>query len=386
MKTTRLVTVNDAPGLWGAENYLLRLAPFIADAGYDQLLAAPPCELADAWVEAGYEWIALPMANSRALGTGVSRRILELSKQVVPVVHRGRLIAQIIRDRSAQLVQGNSFWTLPDAALAGRIARVPCILHLHGNEGGMARLTKSVSVLASSRSIAVSDAVARSLLPIARRRTQTIVNGVDTSVFYPAPPAPGVRALLAHDEAGVVALVACRLDRAKQLEHVIHAVKRVRDRGINLQLAVVGATTETSSYEDFLRDLGESVLGEAVRFLGRRSDVESLLRAADIYVLAGSVEGLPLGIIEAQASGCAVVAYPASGIPEVVVHGITGLLAIQNDWVSLSEKLFALASNPQFRSEVSRRALESVHLRTLERQAAAYLELLETVLSLCVLD
>ncbi len=68
---------------------------------------------------------------------------------------------------------------------------------------------------------------------------------------------------------------------------------------------------------------------DRVLFTGRlaRDGVAARLRAADVFVLPSVVEAQPIAVLEAMASGAAVVASRRGGIPEVVADGVTGLLA-----------------------------------------------------------
>ena len=67
-------------------------------------------------------------------------------------------------------------------------------------------------------------------------------------------------------------------------------------------------------------------LSKFVKFIGFRNDVHKLLHAVDYILLPSIHEGLPLIILEAQASKVLVLAAPTAGIPEVVKDGCTGFL------------------------------------------------------------
>src|SRR3989442_1140964 len=88
-------------------------------------------------------------------------------------------------------------------------------------------------------------------------------------------------------------------------------------------LAPGGETTgpgPLARYGGLAADLG---LGDRVRFLGFRSDVADVLRAADIVVLPSLDDGLPLAVLEAMACAKPVVAPPRGGVPEGEVDGRT---------------------------------------------------------------
>jgi glycosyltransferase involved in cell wall biosynthesis len=78
--------------------------------------------------------------------------------------------------------------------------------------------------------------------------------------------------------------------------------------------------------EQLAADIAAQGDGDAIRLLGRRSDVRALLSAADALVLSSDYEGLPLVLLEAACAHLPVVATRVGGNAEVVVDGETGLI------------------------------------------------------------
>ena len=111
-----------------------------------------------------------------------------------------------------------------------------------------------------------------------------------------------------------------------------------------LHLRLVGDGPLRSELERLARALG---ISSRVDFMGSRDETEvrRLLAEADLYVLPsrvardGQMEGLPVALIEAVASGVPTVATRLSGIPELIVDGETGWLAEPGDPQSLRTKL-----------------------------------------------
>ena len=134
-----------------------------------------------------------------------------------------------------------------------------------------------------------------------------------------------------------------------------------------LSIDLVGGGELRSSLEAQVRRLG---LDDRVSFLGPRSEeeVRALLAQADLFVLPsivasdGQMEGLPVALIEALASGLPTIATRLSGIPELICDGETGLLAEPADPGSLAEALTrALAGaspNPRHGRELIERAFD----------------------------
>jgi colanic acid/amylovoran biosynthesis glycosyltransferase len=95
-------------------------------------------------------------------------------------------------------------------------------------------------------------------------------------------------------------------------------------------------------------------LGDSVRFAGLlpHDRVADELRAAHLFVLAsktarsGDMEGIPVALMEAMAQGLPVLATRHSGTPELVEHGVSGLLCAEGDRDALSGNMLQLARRP----------------------------------------
>ena len=67
-------------------------------------------------------------------------------------------------------------------------------------------------------------------------------------------------------------------------------------------------------------------LGNNVRLLGWRRDVEDMLNAANVFLLTSRWEGLPQVFAQAMAAGVPIVATAVDGAPEAIDHGSSGFL------------------------------------------------------------
>ncbi|MBK7046989.1 MAG: glycosyltransferase [bacterium] len=79
------------------------------------------------------------------------------------------------------------------------------------------------------------------------------------------------------------------------------------------------------------------------------------MREAHIFVLPsipdpdGDIDGIPVSLMEAMASGCPVISTEVSGIPELVVDGVTGLLVAPNEPAELALAIRRLAADADLR-------------------------------------
>ncbi|HEU4928255.1 MAG TPA: glycosyltransferase family 4 protein [Candidatus Krumholzibacteria bacterium] len=134
-----------------------------------------------------------------------------------------------------------------------------------------------------------------------------IPNGASLPVG-PVPPAALARWGL---EPGGYLLTVGRIIPDRDVETLLRAFARVRERQPQLKLVVVGSETPRTPYSDML----EKMAGTGVVFTGDvfGTELESLYAHCLVYVLASRVEGLPITVCEAMAHGRPLV---LSDIPE----------------------------------------------------------------------
>jgi glycosyltransferase involved in cell wall biosynthesis len=191
-------------------------------------------------------------------------------------------------------------------------------------------------------------------------RSRVIPNGVDTERFRP-DPIRRARARAALGLSGEFAwLAAGRLMWKKNYPLTLEAMAQER----NAILLIAGEGPD----EARLRELAPP----NVRFLGPRSDLPELMNAADAFVLSSSVEGLPLVLLEAAASGLPCVATAVGGVPEAMVAERTGFLVPPSDPAALASAMSRLATAD--RAAMSRAAREFAVSRFDMRAVASHWE------------
>lgn len=82
-------------------------------------------------------------------------------------------------------------------------------------------------------------------------------------------------------------------------------------------------------------------------FLGPLADVDRLYRCLDLFVLTSLRESLPNVLLEAMAHGLPCVAYSVGGAPEIIEHGVTGLLVEPGDEEGLFQAARSVLTDPE---------------------------------------
>jgi glycosyltransferase involved in cell wall biosynthesis len=113
----------------------------------------------------------------------------------------------------------------------------------------------------------------------------------------------------------------------KGVTYLVDAMAEVVQRHPNSLLLLVGKGDEKGEEEIKLKEQVENLgLADNVRFLGWRSDVDTIMGCFDIFVLPSLNEGMGRVLVEAMSAGLPIVASRVGGIPDLVKHGENGLL------------------------------------------------------------
>jgi glycosyltransferase involved in cell wall biosynthesis len=137
----------------------------------------------------------------------------------------------------------------------------------------------------------------------------------------------------------------------------LRAFYLVQARHPDASLTLVGS----GSQERALRTLSAQLGLRNVTFTGRvdPSDISRFYADADIYLQTPDIDNMPASVLEAFASGCAVVSTDAGGVPAILTDGRHGLLVARNDHHGAAEAVLRLIDNPSLASELTGAALDS---------------------------
>ena len=198
--------------------------------------------------------------------------------------------------------------------------------------------------------VAVSDFSQRLLqemCPDSAHKIVRIYNGLDPAALSPSPLPDGPLKILSIG----------RLIDFKGFQHLIPAVAALRDRGVAARLEIIGAGPLQATLETLIDSFK---LNDQVTLHGIQSQdqIKQHLHDCHVFALAciidekGASDILPTVILEAMAAGRPVVSTRLVGVPEMVEHGVNGLLAEPGQVDDLADQLLILAKDPARRASM----------------------------------
>ncbi len=339
---------------WYLFNFRLPLAQALQSEGHEVLLLSPAGKYVAELHQAGFRWVEF----------GLSRSGMNPFSELAAI---GRL-ARLYRSEQPDLVHHFTVKCVLYGSIAARLAGVGAVVN---------------AVTGLGHVFSGGDIKARLLRPwlslfyrLALRRTQTIFqnrddravfidgglvspadshvifgSGVDVSRFSPA--AQGLRGSTAQ------VLMASRLLWSKGVGDFVAAARQVHSRFPQAVFLLAGAPDEGSPDVIPQETLEHWRQEGHVVFLGHRDDMKELLQQADLFVLPSCYgEGVPRSLIEAAASGLALVAYDMPGSREVVRDGVNGLLVPARDRERLAEAVLTLLDNDRLRAAMGAKSRE----------------------------
>jgi glycosyltransferase involved in cell wall biosynthesis len=370
--------LHSSAGRYGADRQLELVVRGLDPARYRPLvILADDGPLVGDLRDAGVETEVRPLAVvRRSLATPVG-----LARVLAAAARDGAGLAHLARARDVKLIHTNTSVTLggPPAA---RLARVPHVWHLRETYAEWPRAWPVFR-----RLLLTADAVPTlsraNLEQLGGHRKGVLIEEGLPPVTEPRPRAEARAALGLPDDAFVIAHVG-RISSWKGQDQLARALvdPALADRhaiGIVAGAPWPGEERHEVALRELAAELG---LGDRLRLLGHRDDIETVHGAADV-VAVPSTQPEPLGLValEAAAVGLPVVAAAHGGLPEILRDGETGVLVPPRDPHALAIALAELADDPARAQRLGRAAATDVRerfstARLLERTQALYDRLL----------
>jgi glycosyltransferase involved in cell wall biosynthesis len=204
-----------------------------------------------------------------------------------------------------------------------------------------------------------------------RAHVTLIPNGVDLAAFTPAPPI--------DDDEPLRIICVARLIERKGQHHLISAVRRLVDEGIDVVLELVGTGDAQAANQQQAHDLGVS---EQVHFVGYvpREEIAAHYAAAHVFVLPSYNEGMSVATLEAMAAGLPVVITRTGGSDELVAEGENGFVFEWGDVDALVGHLRRLETDRALTRQMAAASRQRAARFSWDAAAQSYLVLFERII------
>ncbi len=353
----------------GVQAYILRAAHKAVCRGFEVLVAAG----GQGELESRCQSASIPYHRLHRLARELSPRIDIMGVfELIALMRRWRPAIAYLHSSKAGVL----------GSIAARLSGVPRVVYRIGGWSFLDPVSQSARTLrlwserltAGLKDVVITvhpndEKLAREMGFRARKGIVTIPNGLDLVVFDATlKPRHESRRILnrlwrhnvvhgpqTHDEEGKIVLTVANFYPAKNLLQYLEAIERVDEHMTGLRFIIIGDGDERAALFERRRVLG---LDGVVALPGRREDVSTLLRGADLFVLPSAKEGMPWTILEAMAAGVACVATDVGANRWML--GDAGTIVPSHDPHALASAIIARLQGSEHLPELGRRSRQIV--------------------------
>ncbi|MEZ6189075.1 MAG: glycosyltransferase [Planctomycetota bacterium] len=349
MKVLRILHLNTEPTWRGGEQQLLYLLDGLAERGVScELVSQPGSPMTERARERGHLVHELRM-HGEADALAILRLRALIRRGYFSFVHAHTshahtlgavAVASLGKRRPRMLVARRVDFSIFRRSFFG----LNHLKYLHGVD----------------RYVTVSEAIKRVLIQdgIPPTRIECVHSGIDVGRIVRAPERTAELRAELEVPAGdkLVANVAHMADHKGQ-RYLLEAAPHILAEHPRTTFAIVGDGELREDLEAQARSLG---IADRVRFPGFRTDVPSLLKALDVFVMPSHMEGLGTSVLDAMAARTPVVGTQAGGMPEMVHDGETGLLCPIRDGAAIARAVNRYLADPELGRRLAANAFDLV--------------------------
>ena len=270
---------------------------------------------------------------------------------ITQLLYWPQLVAELLRADVVHVFSASysSFLLSPlPAIVVARALRKPVVLNYHSGEADdhLSRSKFARSIIAGCERIVVPSKYLVEVFSKHGLEATSVANALDTERFAYRERHPLRPRLLSVRNFEKLYNVACTLK----------AFKLVRKSWPNATLTLVGSGSEDAN----LRRLTDELELDGVTFAGRvpPDRMPGYYASHDIYVQTPDIDNMPLSLLEAYSCGLPVISTEAGGVPAMLAHGRTGLLAPLDDHLAVASRILLLLEQPGFALELAKNARE----------------------------
>lgn len=198
--------------------------------------------------------------------------------------------------------------------------------------------------------IFISKSVEKSFVEnfkIGNKNKTIIYNGINNSFFGEVPVKKQFNIIYVG-----------RLVKVKGVDILLHAIKKVCKKNVNICVTIVGDGEERQNLERMAKELD---VESNVSFVGRQGNVKKWLDENSLFVYPSRwEEGFGISVVEAMARGCIPITFKKGGLLEIIENETNGYLIDTVDYEKLADKILEIFSLPTAKiDEIRKNAIET---------------------------
>jgi glycosyltransferase involved in cell wall biosynthesis len=327
---------------WYLYNFRLAIALYLKSQGADVVMLSPAGSFGPRFAEHDIRWITLAM----------DRASLNPAREAITM----QQLTRLLRTEAPDILHNFTVKCAVYGSFAARVAKVPAVVnavagmgYVFSSDRPKARVLRPIVKLLMRNTLGArqsrlilqnnDDVDAFIISQMVPRESIRLIrsSGVNTTRFCPETNNASGRKRLK-------VLLAARLLREKGIREFSEAAATVKRRGHDIEFLLAGMPDPGNPHSIDRNEVEQWHEQETLRWLGHVDDMPALMRSVDVMVLPSYYrEGVPRSLIEAAASGLALVTTDLPGCREVVAqHGIDGLHVKPRDAGSLADALITL--------------------------------------------
>ncbi|MEN8212731.1 MAG: glycosyltransferase family 4 protein [Pseudomonadota bacterium] len=272
-----------------------------------------------------------------------------------------RRLKTIIKQEQADLVHLHSRRGCDTlGGIAARMAGVPVVLSRRV-DNPEPRLVAAIKYRLYDQVVTISQAIRCVLASegIPLKKLACVPSAVDCDQYVPGADRPWFHQEFDLTDQDIVIGVVAQLIVRKGHRYLLDALPQLFRKHPHLKVLFFGRGPLQENLQEQINAAGWQ---ERVRLVGFRDDLERVMSNLDLLVHPAEMEGLGVSLLQAAASGVPIVASAVGGIPEIVRHGMTGLLVAPADVGALESAIDQLLNQPQKAGKMAAAARQLVEV------------------------
>jgi starch synthase len=299
------------------------------------------------------------LVPGRSTQVGRSSSLYSLRRWLAePVSAFGRVLDE--EQCRAVIVQEYEYTRFDQLVRLGHSRDIPVFASFQGGDQTLSRVEALVrrSSLRKCAGLIIASSAERNRVVQQYRQCHppiaSIPNPVDTGEWRSSDRLKSRRELGIHSNSFVVVSHG-RIDiHRKGLDVLLEAWARCKEG----RLVIIGSGQDNDLFREMVKKSCYPPVQWLSDYTTDRAFLRAWLSAADLYVMASRVEGMPVAPLEAMACGLPVVATDAQGLPDIFIYGEQsgGLIVARDDASSLAAGIEKLRCEPEFRRKLGKAA------------------------------